>query len=91
MMADMYKGYTKAMERLGKSKAEKTVVVGTDEQTFCDGWERGYQFGLQEWTIDNDKTQLSRTTPICPVARVNNDTYQDGFDRGKQRAIEDME
>lgn len=89
--AGYIRGYNKAIERLGKSKAGKAVVVETEDQTFCDGWERGYQYGLKEWAIDNDETQSSRSTPICPVARVNNDTYQDGFDRGRQRAIEDMQ
>ena len=89
--AGYLKGYQKALDKLGKAKEGKTIVVGTSEQTFCEGWERGYQFGLQEWANDNNKRKSNRFTPGCPGAKGNQDTYQDGFNRGRQRAFDHME
>lgn len=57
---------------------------------FCDGWEKGYAFGLQLWAENNNKRVPLKITPVCPVPGINENNYQNGFEQGKNRAMEDM-
>lgn len=84
-------GYQEAMKDLDKTSESKPIIVNDDDDTFCDGWEKGYQIGLSEWAIENDKSKPLRITPICPIPRINEDTYQHGFELGRTRAKSDME
>lgn len=95
MNADRYddgyvKGYQRGLDNLGVTEKPNTIVQDQAGQDFCDGWERGYQFGLQEWATENDQSKPSKNTPICPIAKINEDTYSKGFELGKQKAKTDM-
>lgn len=82
------KGMTKANEQLG---VETDEIIGYDANAdFCDGWEKGYKVGLQLWAEENKATTPLRLTPICPIPKINQDTYTNGFEQGKERAIDDM-
>lgn len=84
------KGRKKAFEKLNKE--DNAELVGEDpDGTFCDGWEDGYQAGLQLWALENEKPKPTRVTPVCPIPRINEDGYTSGYSRGKKRALEDME
>lgn len=85
------KGYSRGLENLGVTEEPNATVQDQPGQGFCDGWERGYQFGLQEWATENDKSKPSKTTPICPIPPIKQDTYSNGFQLGKERAKADMQ
>jgi|GEM_PF-6211534 len=53
------------------------------QKTFCEGWEDGYDAGKRSM---NDKVY---TVPICPIARINQDTYEMGYSRGYEKATGD--
>lgn len=57
---------------------------------FCDGWKKGYEFGLQLWAESNNKRVPLKITPVCPVPGINENNYQNGFEQGKNRAMNDM-
>lgn len=83
------KGRKKAFEKLNKE--DNTELVGEDaDGTFCDGWEDGYQAGLQLWATENNTSKSLRLTPLCPIPKIHEDSYSGGFSRGKERALEDM-
>ncbi|MES2556750.1 MAG: hypothetical protein V4604_11405 [Bacteroidota bacterium] len=82
------KGLTKANEQLG---VENDEIIGYDaDGEFCDGWEKGYKVGLQLWAEKHKATTPLRITPICPIPDINQDNYTNGFERGKNKALEEM-
>jgi len=82
------KGLTLANSQLG---VETDEIVGYDpEAKFCDGWEKGYAVGLQLWAEKHKVTTPLRITPICPFPDINQDNYPSGFERGKNKALEDL-
>lgn len=54
----------------------QTAVSNSD---FCDGWEDGYCEG---WRDVKGQFAICPITPICPIARVGQDRYRDGYNRG---------
>lgn len=83
------KGRKKAFDELNIE--DHSELVGEDANgTFCNGWEDGYQAGLQLWATENETSKPMRITSICPIAGINEDGYKSGYSRGKQRALEDM-
>ena len=50
-------------------------------QTFCDGWEAGYEKGLESCM----KMGLA---PTCPIPKMLADTYGDGYGLGYKKAKE---
>ncbi|MGH1335112.1 MAG: hypothetical protein ACRBFS_03220 [Aureispira sp.] len=86
--AGYIKGYTKAKKEQGMPVED--LVPTKTEGGYCDGWERGYQTGLQLWAEENNKRKPLRITPICPIAPIQKDRYADAFARGKARAFKDM-
>jgi hypothetical protein len=46
---------------------------------FCEGWAAGYSAG---YCYGKGYGCVKPVTPVCPVARVGEDTYQDGYNRG---------
>lgn len=82
------KGLTYANNQLG---LETDEIVGYDpEAKFCDGWEKGYAVGLQLWAEKHKVTTPLRITPFCPFPDMNQDNYASGFERGKNKALEDL-
>ncbi|MEM6725324.1 MAG: hypothetical protein AAF598_14890 [Bacteroidota bacterium] len=87
--AGYIKGSLAAEKKLGAKKQGSFIQIDPDG-TFCEGWEKGYAIGLQLWAEEEDKRVPLKITPICPIPKVNRDRYSDGFERGKQKAFEDM-
>ena len=82
------KGLTLANSQLG---VETDEIVGYDpEAKFCDGWKKGYAVGLQLWAEKHKVTTPLRITPFCPFPDINQDNYASGFERGKNKALEDL-
>ena len=50
---------------------------------FCSGWEDGYQAG---YCYENYSC-ISPIVPICPIPRVGEDSYQNGYNRGFMAGI----
>lgn len=85
-------GYRVAMEKYGTKDASINIVVeGNTDDTYCDGWERGYRLGLEIWAKEYNRRASSRSTPTCPTPRINQDQYSDGFNHGQARAKKDMQ
>lgn len=89
-------GVKKAYEKLNIHQPTNTIIVdetnnSNDKQTktFCDGWEEGYKFGLKDWATEHHKSVPLKITPICPIAKINKDSYQHGFDLGLEKAKND--
>jgi hypothetical protein len=45
---------------------------------FCEGWEAGYVAGY----CYNQYSCLAPLVPLCPLPRLNEDSYQGGYNRG---------
>lgn len=45
---------------------------------YCNGWEKGYKEGYC-YQVDNC---VAPSPPVCPTPLVNQDSYQDGYNRG---------
>jgi hypothetical protein len=52
---------------------------------FCDGWEDGYKAGY----CYQNYTCMAPMTPMCPMQRIGESTYQDGYNRGFMRGLGD--
>tara|TARA_R110000823_G_scaffold214021_1_gene343873 strand:- start:68591 stop:68860 length:270 start_codon:yes stop_codon:yes gene_type:complete len=48
------------------------------EPTYCEGWEAGY---VQGWCYEIPNC-IKPVVPVCPVAKVNQHLYIDGYNRG---------
>lgn len=46
---------------------------------FCDGWQAGYKAG---YCYGKGMGCLEPLTPLCPLARLGESTFQDGYNRG---------
>ena len=84
--AGYIKGYQKAQDA-----SIKTLIPTQTEGDYCEGWERGYQTGLQLWAEENNQRKPLKITPICPIPSIRKDSYSDAFARGQARALKDME
>lgn len=47
--------------------------------SFCDGFQLGYEEG---WCYRASYYCIRPITPICPIARIGERTFQDGYNRG---------
>tara|TARA_R110000772_G_scaffold89737_1_gene185736 strand:+ start:3871 stop:4152 length:282 start_codon:yes stop_codon:yes gene_type:complete len=56
------------------SKVESTYNLAT----YCDGWEAGY---IQGWCYEVPNC-IKPIVPVCPIAKVGQDRYIDGYNRG---------
>ncbi len=45
---------------------------------FCDGWENGYKAGY----CYRKFACIEPIVPICPIPRIGENSYQDGYNRG---------
>jgi hypothetical protein len=45
---------------------------------FCDGWKDGYKAGY----CYRQYACLEPLVPLCPLPRLGEDTYKDGYNRG---------
>lgn len=86
------KAYEEAREKNNLIPELDIISTNTDQnKSFCEGWEKGYRFGLQLWANEKDKNTPIKLIPICPIAPINKDTYYHGFEMGKNKALKDME
>jgi hypothetical protein len=46
--------------------------------TYSDGWEAGY---VQGWCYEVSNC-ISPLVPMCPIPKIGQDTYSDGYNRG---------
>ncbi len=83
-------GENDASAKLGIRPSAKSYIE-TSNGPFCEGWEKGYKLGLKEWATDNHRSVPLNTTPICPIAKINQDSYQNGFELGIIKARKDLE
>jgi hypothetical protein len=56
-----------------------------DNSGFCAGWEDGYKSG---WCYQ-EMYCLPPLTPLCPLPRLGEDSYQGGYNRGFIQGIND--
>lgn len=84
-------GYQKAQQKLGNSSTNQDWLPIQEGGSYCEGWERGYQFGLQLWAEQQNRRKPLKITPLCPIAPIRANTYRAAFERGKERALKDME
>jgi hypothetical protein len=49
------------------------------ENEFCKGYEEGFKEG---WCYEQGLGCMEPMTPMCPLARLGEDTYKDGYNRG---------
>ncbi|MCH2195556.1 hypothetical protein [Kordia sp.] len=66
------------------------VIENDDERSFCDGWEASFEAGYTYYNVTNKKSKPIFITPICPIAKIGADTYQDGYDRGRRQGLKDF-
>ena len=60
------------------------LAVCTFANSFCDGWAAGYKAG---WCYGREYSCLEPLTPLCPLPRLGEDTFQDGYNRGFLAAL----
>ncbi len=53
-----------------------------ESKNYCDGWEEGYEAGYTYSNSIQGKMKPIFITPICPIAGIGYDTYQDGYNIG---------
>ena len=58
-------------------KKEVANKVLSDE--YCSGWDSGYKQG---WCYGRGVGCIEPIVPICPIPRINESTFQDGYNRG---------
>lgn len=87
--AGYLKGYQQAAHQQGQTTSNWVPAKTTGN--YCEGWQRGYQTGLQLWADQNNKRKPLKITPICPIAPIHQDGYTDAFAQGQQRAFKDMD
>jgi hypothetical protein len=46
---------------------------------YCSGWKEGYCEG---WKDVKGQLAICPITPICPIPRLGQDSYRDGYNRG---------
>lgn len=51
----------------------------TIQDEYCDGWEDGY---CQGWLYVKGEWAICPITPICPLAKLLETEYRDGYHRG---------
>jgi len=56
-----------------------TAAILFAQDTFCDGWDAGYQAGV---CYGKNYGCIPPITPICPIARIGEEGFQDGYNRG---------
>jgi hypothetical protein len=49
------------------------------QSDYCGGWENGYCEG---WKDVKGQLSVCPVTPICPIPKVDCDTYKCGYNRG---------
>jgi len=54
------------------------VIMFHTTSDYCDGWKEGYKQGYC-YEVQNCITPI---IPICPIAKVNQSSYEDGYNRG---------
>jgi hypothetical protein len=55
-----------------------TVFAINSYTAFCDGWNDGYKQG---WCYGQYGC-IPPIPPLCPLPRIGEDTYKDGYNRG---------
>ena len=58
----------------------------TAEKTYCDGWKKGYEAGYCYEVVGCVKPVV----PVCPIAKIGFDKYQDGYNRGFTKGKKDQ-
>jgi hypothetical protein len=54
------------------------ITLSTGESDFCDGFKKGYKNGY----CFEQELCLAPLTPLCPLPKLNQDSYQNGYDVG---------
>ena len=65
------------------SSTSKAVFLKTD---YCEGWEDGYCEG---WKDVKGKYSICPIAPICPVPKIGERGFKDGYNRGFKRGMKD--
>jgi hypothetical protein len=60
---------------LAGTELKAAVVIQSD---YCKGWDYGWQEG---WKYVKGNV-IPPMSPMCPMAELNKDRYQDGYNRG---------
>ena len=58
------------------------------EPTYCDGWKEGYVAG---WCYKDEYGCIEPEPPICPLAKINQETFKDGYNRGFLKGKKDRD
>ena len=51
----------------------------TIQDPYCEGWEDGYCEG---WQYVKGEWAVCPVPPICPIPRIDEEGYRDGYNRG---------
>lgn len=54
------------------------LSFNVNTSSFCDGWKKGYVAGY----CYQVKGCIAPIVPVCPIAKIGETTYQDGYNRG---------
>lgn len=65
----------------------KNATITTEIQSaYCDGWADGYVAG---YCYNESNGCIKPMVPMCPMAEIGKNTYQDGYNRGFLRGMAD--
>ena len=73
------------------TKSNEIVEVTKIESissSYCEGWEDGYKEG---WCYGQGYGCLEPLVPLCPLARLGEDGYKDGYHRGFLKGKKDRQ
>lgn len=56
-----------------------------DTNAFCEGWDKGYVRGY----CYRKQNCIEPIIPLCPIPRIGESTYEDGYNRGFERGRAD--
>ena len=62
------------------------IMGNTTQSNYCEGWETGYCEG---WRDVNGDWALCPITPLCPLEKLNQTRYLDGYNRGFKKGSKD--
>lgn len=74
-------GYKKSLKKIGKEGENTIIYSGNKDKSFCEGWEEGYK------NAHEDNNKFLGITPICPIAKINQDTYRVGYSLGYKKGL----
>lgn len=54
------------------------LISAVSKEDYCDGWKKGYEAGYC-YEVQNC---IKPIVPVCPIPKLNEKSFQDGYNRG---------